>query len=48
MASGSEGEIQEKINRITAYTTYILEDVLRLETSTKKIGNRRFGTQHRG
>ena len=36
MATGSAQEVQDKINRITAFTTYILEDVLKLEVSTKK------------
>ena len=36
MASGDEKEVTEKIDRIAAYTAYILEDVLKLEISTKK------------
>jgi hypothetical protein len=36
MATGTEQEVRDKIDRITAFTAHILEEVLRLEISTKK------------
>jgi hypothetical protein len=36
MATGSAQEVEDKLNRITSFTTYILEDVLRLKISVKK------------